>query len=376
MVQSRPITTLQRENKITTTLPYNNNKDWVHYLTRPFSLFGASLWHRWYFSKEAKQFFGVDMPDVLFIEEHHNVVRHYRVKDQLNSFKEAIRNIVVTNPDGSLDILKKALSLNIQSEEYLKIGADSFVDLQSAVDFLISVTLHSTIFPYWAYTFLDELKIDNKEILELSERLRGISYYPQLMEKIIIPLAKKKMKSSSFSDEAYNLLTISEILEGRFNNVLHRLEEHKKGRHFVYQNLNGHETVLWTDDVLNFVMKLENIPEVDPVSGDRELLGQTAFKGKVQGVARIVLTADGKDTHFNEGDILVSISSNPNLMALIEKSAAIVTDEGGVSCHAAIISRELKKPCVVGTKVATSVIKEGDVIEVDADKGIVRILNK
>jgi len=51
---------------------------------------------------------------------------------------------------------------------------------------------------------------------------------------------------------------------------------------------------------------------------------------------------------------------------------AIVTDEGGLSCHAAIVARELGVPCIVGTKIATKVFKDGDLVEVDADKGIVR----
>jgi len=63
-------------------------------------------------------------------------------------------------------------------------------------------------------------------------------------------------------------------------------------------------------------------------------------------------------------------------MPLMMKCSAMVTDEGGISCHAAIVSRELKKPCVMSTKLATSVIKDGDRIEVDADKGTVKVLKR
>jgi len=56
------------------------------------------------------------------------------------------------------------------------------------------------------------------------------------------------------------------------------------------------------------------------------------------------------------------------------KSAAIVTDEGGITCHAAIIARELGKPCIVGTKIASEVLKNGDVVAVDADVGVVKII--
>jgi pyruvate,water dikinase len=66
--------------------------------------------------------------------------------------------------------------------------------------------------------------------------------------------------------------------------------------------------------------------------------------------------------------------TRPEFVPLMKKAIAIVTDEGGITCHAAIVSRELKKPCIIGTKVATQVLKDGDMVEVDANSGIVRIL--
>jgi pyruvate, water dikinase len=59
----------------------------------------------------------------------------------------------------------------------------------------------------------------------------------------------------------------------------------------------------------------------------------------------------------------------------MEKAAAFVTDEGGITCHASIIAREMKKPCIVGTRIATKVLKDGMEVEVDADAGVVKILN-
>jgi len=56
----------------------------------------------------------------------------------------------------------------------------------------------------------------------------------------------------------------------------------------------------------------------------------------------------------------------------MKKAVAFVTDEGGITCHAAIISREMKKPCIIGTKIATRALKDGDLVEVDANKGVVR----
>jgi pyruvate,water dikinase len=105
----------------------------------------------------------------------------------------------------------------------------------------------------------------------------------------------------------------------------------------------------------------------------KELKGSIAYKGIVQGKAKIINTIDDMKK-FEEGDILLSIQSSPSLMPAIIKCAAIVTDEGGIMCHASVISRELKKPCIIGTKFATKIFKDGDMVEVDADKGIVKVI--
>ena len=75
---------------------------------------------------------------------------------------------------------------------------------------------------------------------------------------------------------------------------------------------------------------------------------------------------------MQKGEILVAIMTTPDFTPALKKAAAIVTDEGGVTCHAAIISRELGIPCVVGTRIATRTFKNGDILEVDANHGIVR----
>lgn len=106
-----------------------------------------------------------------------------------------------------------------------------------------------------------------------------------------------------------------------------------------------------------------------------ELKGMMAYKGKAKGIIKIVLVA--KDVaKVKNGDILVSSATNPDLIMGLKKAVAIVTDTGGIISHAAIVSRELKKPCIVGTKIATKVLKDGDLVEVDANKGIVKILRK
>ncbi|MFA6446340.1 MAG: PEP-utilizing enzyme [Candidatus Paceibacterota bacterium] len=101
--------------------------------------------------------------------------------------------------------------------------------------------------------------------------------------------------------------------------------------------------------------------------------GQIASHGKVIGIVKLVFGPQHINK-VNEGDILVSTATSPQLLPAMKKAAAFITDVGGITSHAAIVSRELKKPCIVGTKIATQVLKDGDKVEVDAERGIITIL--
>jgi phosphoenolpyruvate synthase/pyruvate phosphate dikinase len=104
-----------------------------------------------------------------------------------------------------------------------------------------------------------------------------------------------------------------------------------------------------------------------------ELFGAVAYPGKAKGIVKIIETVD--DIHkMKKGNILLSETTYPALVPAMKLAGAIVTNVGGLTCHAAIVSRELKIPCVVGTKIVTKVLKDGDFVEVDAEKGIVKII--
>lgn len=101
--------------------------------------------------------------------------------------------------------------------------------------------------------------------------------------------------------------------------------------------------------------------------------GQIAYPGLVKGKVKIISSRE--DMHsFEEGNVLVASTTTPDFLPAMKKSAAILSEHGGVICHAAITSRELKIPCIVGLKGITKTLKNGDMVEVDANTGIVRIL--
>ena len=96
-----------------------------------------------------------------------------------------------------------------------------------------------------------------------------------------------------------------------------------------------------------------------------------AFIGKVTGLAKIVMGVSHLKK-IKKGDILVSFSTNPQMIMAMKKAGAIVTEQGGITSHAAIVSRELQIPCLVGVKNATKILEDGDLVEVDATKGLVK----
>lgn len=103
------------------------------------------------------------------------------------------------------------------------------------------------------------------------------------------------------------------------------------------------------------------------------LKGKAVSQGVITGRVKIVTRIDDLKL-FNTGQVLVANFTTPEYIPAMKKAAAIITDDGGITSHAAVISRELKKPCVVGTKIATKVFNDGDRVEVDATRGIVKKL--
>lgn len=168
-------------------------------------------------------------------------------------------------------------------------------------------------------------------------------------------------------------LLFDEIRSGKLPSE-DELARRKEG--YVY-----HKGTLHTKTLIEYA--LENNLEIQDYDGKKysvheemadTLTGTTACPGKQKG--RVVLVFERADIgKVRMGDILVTAMTTPNLSEAMKRASAFVTDEGGITCHAAIVARELGKPCIIGTKIATRTLHDGDLVEVDADTGMVRILS-
>lgn len=241
-----------------------------------------------------------------------------------------------------------------------------------------------------------ELKIQKRKSIELKTELHQIAeivgdllvyrfdtntyvlclanYFVQFTNAI-----QKIYKISEIDLQSYKLEEIFELLKTgkKVDNKI--LEKRKKGYlqihyHDKFEEYEGNEAREKIKDLLEFRKKTHK--QTKTLTGNVACFPEKDVKF-IQGRAFVIdsnYDADEKFKSFRERDVLVTTQTHPTLVFLMKKAKAIITDEGGLTCHAAIISRELGIPCIIGTKIATKVLKTGDEIEIDVEKGVIRII--
>lgn len=143
--------------------------------------------------------------------------------------------------------------------------------------------------------------------------------------------------------------------------------------HVCLPDENEKVLILSNEEADDFCSKYVKSEKSENIKDVKEIKGTVAYKGKAKGKVKII-NSPADMAKMQEGDILVSLATTPSIVPAMKKAAAIITDEGGLTCHASIVSRELGITCVVGTKFASKILKDGDMVEVDAIAGVIRIL--
>lgn len=222
-----------------------------------------------------------------------------------------------------------------------------------------------------------KLKLNKKE-KKIFELIRTLSYYKWAREfEFQAAIYNLKLAQDELARRS-NLSTLESkyIFADELEKLSEKPKELKKMAQERYKNFliiikKDRSQKFYVGEEAKIKFKRLEFSKKEPNKNVREIKGTPAQLGIVRGTVKIInIVKDLKK--IKKGDILVSVATNPDLMPGIKKAAAIVSDEGGVTCHAAIVSRELGIPCVIGTKIATKVLKDGDKVEVDATKGIVK----
>ncbi len=392
IVQSRPITTLQKKVEIVKKkskidihtdssypISYKSEKlNWIKFLERkrtPFIYFP-------FIEIESQR-----MPELCGYRFYHHLFKwsdttgvHFREVGELEKNNAFILNLIKNKDPRVKKWAQKGLEVQGLADKWLKEFSKkpktfSIKVFDQFYEDFIQILLYTATMPYLVLSAIDgeltkgEKREEYQEILALYEPLRNTSKYPELERTILNPWFDELGKKFNIDPIYIHFLTPTEI-RNLDKEGIDKEELRKRKEWSLFWNDIETNKITFTFD--KSIMK--SIPVLDEkIESTNALKGTVAYPGKAQGKVRIVnILEDGED--FHEGDILVSLNTNPDLVPIIKKAAAIVTDEGGIMCHAAIVSREFKIPCVIGTKNATKVLKDGDMVEVDADAGIVKIL--
>ena len=212
-----------------------------------------------------------------------------------------------------------------------------------------------------------ELPADEKELEKIAEK------YPEIA-KIIKKYGMFRNVPALSDEEAVKLAELAKKIEehyGRAMDIEWAIDQDLPYPQNVFIVQARPETVWSTKKAKEVKPEKEAAPAKAPAERKILVRGLPASPGVAIGVAKVALTVEEAAKLMKKGDILVTKMTDPDWVPYMKLAAAIVTDEGGMTAHAAIVSRELGIPCIVGTKNATQVLKTGMEVTVDATHGIV-----
>ncbi len=337
---------------------------WVKTLTRELPFLTIDRW-RYAYSKGWPKLLGFGLLHVVYHSKR-NIVAVYRKDEVFHQLIKDIEQFILKAPEKMLAIYKELEELDRKVEEltHRKIaGKDELKkylqEIDEFLDYYCTVYLTKT---YSGYALTDEVKKKAPEVVSYGHELIKKAAWFSLCKAI----AEKTSQMTGFPEKTLSMFTIKELIA--------IVESGKADAKLAEKRFNGFAWDLdankyyWGEEGDRFIASLHAEQEVPQTN---ELKGMVAQQGYAKGKAVIVL-GSADFNKITEGCIVVAHQTTPWYNPYLGKVAAIVTDEGGVGTHAAIIARELKKPCIMATRFATKVFKDNDMIEVDAEKGTVK----
>lgn len=351
ITQSRPITTLSKKN--------TSSHEYRKVMNRSLMLIACEYWYQGERYGIEKLTRGTAFFEPLFIYRmNHGTAVYYDFSDAQQDPKTlaSFFNTNKTDFDRALCVYKEKVttlsnlltSTNTSVKELFKASVDfwPYLTIMNVLGGLPEEDVHHG---------------GQKNALELRRQTDTVMYQVGMkFKKLFMDILPEELK------DFYTVVSYDEITQKTFLTV-DGYAERQKG-YYLYKGKLKNGSARDCADAHTIVFTEESLQRDQNI-----LYGSSASKGVICGKVKILLENEQGEKVL-PGDILVTPMTTPDFLPIMERASAFVTDEGGVTCHAAIIARELGKPCVIGTKIATQVLKDGDLIEVDANRGIVRIL--
>ncbi len=314
---------------------------------------------------------------------------------------ESLKNIFVKSQAGEIEVKIKDLKIiekiNKHVEQYIWINGDyirstplEFIDVIKSIKEYLNNNVKIAQELSEIDNYVKDLKIKKDEILKainineemknilaLTEKIGGMHDWRKeafLKSQFLFELLFKNIsRKNKINIEVLRFSLPEEIFNYLKNNKIdkEKILERKKYS-LVLSGLNGHK-IYYNKEALEIESKELSF-------GDKEVFslikGIPASLGKIVGRAVVAYSSDEAIKKIQKGDILITSMTRPDFVPAMKIAGAIVTNEGGITCHASIVSREFKIPCVVGTRIATKIINDGDIVEVNGNHGIVYIVKK
>ncbi|MFA5155051.1 MAG: PEP-utilizing enzyme [Patescibacteria group bacterium] len=307
----------------------------------------------------------------------------YRFYDDMDKLRNFLVRQPLSHPIFSPKVQSEFLKLVKELRAAIKVPVSKIKN--QAAHLALLTNLFERMYPYyplgifiagpWREDFLKIHGVKGKPVLKLlmhsREQSEGLLKLVGLYLRAWLgPLLKK----AKYPEEYVRLLTVREIKNFVERQKLPALSVlHRRARGYIYSDGKIGRDTSFAKFLTRRRLLVANAAQIDKAE---IIKGVTACTGAVvTGRVKKIYNSFGvKD--FKTGQILVTPMTSPEYISAMKKAAAIVTDEGGLTCHAAIVARELKKPCLIGTKIATKVLNDGDLVEVAAGRGVVKTIKR
>lgn len=351
ITQSRPITTLGNTNAKKTSTPQFEKK-----YTRDFSAIMAEAWYLSLQRLVKEAGWGPFAQPFMIQYLHDGLVEYWENSVASEWLSEKLLQENTKNPDFFVTRMRNYEACLRDLEKYW-----SQKNATSREDFVKFIALLNEAYQGWNIMYFTAGNEKTPpDLLKIATEMRAkdtlgdnADSFIQLSLKYLYP---------EIAEESLMILS-DEVLSPSFAELKERYG------HFVIYIDDAKYTETVTLESFAQTHRLQ-IAKTTVTSTD-QIKGATGCPGVVRGKVRI-LRKRSEIESLKDGEILVTAMTTPEYVPAMRRAAAVVTDEGGVTCHAAIFSREINKPCVIGTKFATEIFKDGDEVEVDADAGVVR----
>lgn len=353
---------------------------WIFGAARAHTLFTSDLLIKGYGT--ATDFMGNFKLRNLFYIYGHHFHKSYRDEKDMERFGQKLKSLFGSNFKKFARYYQKEVEKEIKIFNHLNTYKNkiNYFNRQKITDCLkicrekFPLAVAALQYPIFISVLKDKnkLKFPSEMLLKLNKIRNRHARVGWIFVDFIIPfLLKKTSEFLKINQKITGCLTIDEIIDSlkKKKLLISKKELNQRYRLAIIIKTPQNKKILINQQAKVALKSFNKKTE----SSSLILRGQCCYQGKLKG--QICKINNHKEVHkIKKNQILATYMTTVHFVPYLKKIKAILTEEGGIGCHAVIVAREFHKPCIVGIKNLMDSLKDGDLVEVDANKGIVKIL--